>query len=220
MSLLKLQKKSPLILTCLLACQSQSVLAWDSSNSTLMTATIWGAVGSLGYACYLGTNPCGTPKLNLNKRTLSFDTGQDSTIKHQRISLGADWQDPLYQSANFAINGRWEVNANRWHSIRKDAIGKSGYVFGLAPVFNYQYLATNWPVIPTLQLGGGPQYLSTIRIENEYKSTQFQFASIFGLGITHRDFELGYRYLHISNANISEPNPGTDFHNVHLAYRF
>jgi len=62
----------------------------------------------------------------------------------------------------------------------------------------------------------GSTYSITIVIEDEYKSTQFQFGSILGLGVKHKQFEISYRYLHISNAGIEMPNPGTDFHS--LAY--
>ena len=73
---------------------------------------------------------------------------------------------------------------------------------------------------PYLELGGGPQLLSNVTIENEYKSTQFQFGSILGLGIKSNSYEIGYRYLHISTANLELPNPGTDIHGLHIAYKF
>ncbi|OYX04636.1 MAG: acyloxyacyl hydrolase, partial [Thiotrichales bacterium 32-46-8] len=41
-----------------------------------------------------------------------------------------------------------------------------------------------------------------------------------GLGWENQQFRLGYKYLHVSNANIEIPNPSTDFHFVELGYRF
>nr|MDA3806331.1 acyloxyacyl hydrolase [Thiomicrorhabdus sp.] len=94
----------------------------------------------------------------------------------------------------------------------------SGYIIGITPVFHYQ--PKNYRYTPFIEMGGGPHLLSDITIENDYKSTQFQFGSIFGLGVKNQDFEISYRYLHISNAGIEMPNPGTDFHNIHVGYYF
>ncbi|MGC9386169.1 MAG: acyloxyacyl hydrolase [Hydrogenovibrio sp.] len=191
----------------------------DTSNDWLMNAAIIGAIGSLGYACYEGQAPCSfNPSLNTDKLTLSYDIGADDTIQNNRLALGADWQEPLFDNARFRIGGRWEINANYWYSTRKDPDESNGYIVGLTPVFHYLWKAGRYN--PYLELGGGPQYLSSATIENEFKSTQFQFGSLLGLGVESDRFEIGYRYLHISNANIELPNPGTDFHNLHLGYKF
>jgi hypothetical protein len=191
----------------------------DSSNDLLMNLTIIGAIGSFGYACYEGQAPCSfDPSLNTDKLSLSVDVGADNTIQNNRFAFGADWQKPLFENEHFRIGGRWEINANYWYSTDKDADNKSGYIIGLTPVFHYIWKTGQ--IKPYLELGGGPQYLSDVTIENEFKSTQFQFGSIFGLGVQSDQFEIGYRYLHISNANIETPNPGTDFHNLHIAYKF
>ncbi|WP_024851733.1 acyloxyacyl hydrolase [Hydrogenovibrio kuenenii] len=191
----------------------------EDSNNNLMNLAIWSAVASFGFACYNGQAPCSlNPELNTDKSTLSFDTGSDHSIKQNRIALGADWQNPLFENDSFSINGRWEINANEWHSTLKNPKNKSGWIIGLTPVFHY-----NWKLgsfTPYFEAGAGPQFISNITIENNYKSTQFQFGDILGLGISTKHFEIGYRYLHISNANIELPNPGTNFHNLHIGYKF
>lgn len=199
---------------------SPSALAQnDTSNEHLMNATIIGAIASLGYACYLGKAPCAlTPGVDTDKLTTSIDVGSDNTVQQVRLALGADWSDTLYQGKQFKIDGRWEINANMWQSTESDPQNKNGWIVGLTPVFQYSWMQSRFS--PYFELGGGPQYLSDIVIENEYKSTQFQFGSILGFGIATKQFEMGYRYLHISNANIEIPNPGTDFHNFHLGYKF
>jgi len=190
------------------------------ANNDPMTFAILGALGSLAMACYQGGKaPCSlTPDINTDKLTFSIDQGSDETIGHTRLAIGADWLERFYDSKNFEITGRWEVNLNHWYSSKNDAINESGYILGITPVFHYSYKMNAYK--PFIELGGGPQLLDNVTIENEFKSTQFQFGSIFGLGIKNEQFEMGYRYLHISNAGIAMPNPGTDFHNIHLGYRF
>lgn len=207
------------LLSTLLPLQANNAHAFDTSNDFLMNATIWGAVASLGFACYQGKPPCSLePGIDTNRVTLSADVGSDNTISFQRLSLGADWQTPLYQNGNYQLTGRMELNAGSWRSSLKTPLNKRGYVLGINPVFQSRYHLGH--LNPYFELGGGPNWLSDVTIENEFKSTQFQFGSIFGFGVQTTDFEIGYRYLHISNAGIELPNPGTDFHNLHLGITF
>lgn len=191
----------------------------DDSTSNMMNLAIWSAVASFGFACYKGQAPCSlNPELNTDKSTVSFDSGSDHSIKQNRIALGADWKSPLFENDTFSINGRWEINANEWHSTLKNPKNKSGWIIGLTPVFHYNWKLSSFT--PYFEAGAGPQFISNVTIENTYKSTQFQFGDILGLGISTKHFEIGYRYLHISNANIEVPNPGTNFHNLHIGYKF
>ena len=207
------------MLCCALPLHSNPAKAFDTSNDFLMNATIWGAVGSLGFACYQGKPPCSLhPGIDTDKLTLSADVGSDNTIAFQRISLGADWIEPIYQSGAFEMGGRLEFNTGLWQSSLKTASNKNGYIIGINPVFQSRYQMAS--VTPYFELGGGPNWLSDVTIEDEFKSTQFQFGSILGFGIKTKQLEFGYRYLHISNAGIELPNPGTDFHNLHLGISF
>lgn len=191
----------------------------DDATSNMMNLAIWSAVASFSFACYEGKAPCSLhPGVDTTKQTFSFDTGSDHSIKQNRIALGADWKQPLFENDTFRIDGRWEINANEWHSTLDHPQNKSGWIIGLTPVFHYNWKLTSFT--PYFEAGAGPQFISDITIENTYKSTQFQFGDILGLGITTKHFEIGYRYLHISNANIEIPNPGTNFHNLHIGYKF
>ncbi|MDX1796364.1 MAG: acyloxyacyl hydrolase [Hydrogenovibrio sp.] len=184
-----------------------------------MNATIVGGILSFSFACYQGKAPCSLhPGTDNDKLTLSADTGQDGTIDQIRLGLGADWKEPVYENGDFKIDGRWEISTNHWKSTLNNPKNKEGWIIGLTPVFHYTW--TKGSVIPYFELGTGPHWISNITIEDEYKSTQFQFGNILGFGISSKHFELGYRYLHISNANIELPNPGTDFHNIHFGYKF
>ena len=198
---------------------SPSISYAENSNNGPMSLAILGAIGSLGLACYQGTAPCTlTPDIDTNKLTASFDAGTDNKLNHTRISIGADWNKKVFEAESWEVVGRWDLSAHAWHSDEKNIENDNGYIIGLTPVFHYQL--KNMAYTPFVELGGGPHLLSDIRIENENKSTQFQFGSIFGLGIKRDAFEISYRYLHISNAGIEMPNPGTDIHNIHVGYHF
>ncbi len=188
-------------------------------NNDLMSFAILGAIGSLGLACYEGKAPCSlSPGVDTDKLTFSLDAGADRTTDHLRLGLGADWKEAVFETESWEVVGRLEGSLHSWSSTLSNPDNESGYIIGITPVFHYQ--PKNYTYTPFIEMGGGPHLLSDITIENEYKSTQFQFGSIFGLGVKNRDFEISYRYLHISNAGIEMPNPGTDFHNIHAGYHF
>ncbi len=191
--------------------------AGDSNNSP-QTFAILGAVGSLAFACYEGKPPCVLGNhIDTNELSVSFDHGEDLTLTNNRIAIGADWNEKVFEADSWEIVGRWDLSFHKWTS--DSGVGnQSGSIIGLSPVFHYQL--KNMEITPFIELGGGPHLLSDVQIEDENKSTQFQFGSIFGLGMKKDQFEIGYRYLHISNANIKMPNPGTDIHSVHLGYHF
>ena len=191
----------------------------ENSNNGPMSLAILGALGSLGLACYQGTAPCVLrPHINTDKLTFSADAGTDNKLNHARIAIGADWDEKVFEAKNWEVTGRWDFSLHGWNSDEKNIANDSGYIIGLTPVFHYQL--KNFAYTPFIEMGGGPHILSDINIENEYKSTQFQFGSIFGLGVKRDALEISYRYLHISNAGIEMPNPGTDIHNIHIGYHF
>lgn len=189
------------------------------ANRALLSTAIVGTLASFGLACYQQKTPCSlSQKLASDRRTLSIDIGRDDTLQNRALWLGMDWQGPIYESSRFRVNGRWDINLQYWYSNESDVRNDSGYILGLTPVFRYYYKTGG--VLPYLETGIGPQLLSDVWLENDNKSTQFQFGSIVGIGLTHDQYEIGYRYQHISNNDIQTPNPDTDFHNLHFGWRF
>ncbi len=206
-------------LALLLSLFSPPTVQAKQENNDLMPFAILGALGSLTLACSQGKAPCSfEPNINTDILTLSLDIGADRTTEQTRISLGADWKEPVYEANTWQVVGRLEGSLQKWWSTLANPQNNEGYILGITPVFHYQ--PKNMAFTPFVEMGGGPYLLNNIVIENEYKSTQFQFGSIFGLGIKHKQLEVSYRYLHISNAGIEMPNPGTDFHSLHVAYTF
>ncbi len=202
-------------LSLLFSTQTQAT----TSNNDLRPFAILGAIGSIGFACYEGKGPClFSSGVDTDKLTFSLDAGSDNTTDQLRLGLGADWKEAIYEAPSWEIVGRLEGSLHRWSSTLKNPKNDSGYIIGLTPVFHYQ--PKNHRYTPFIEMGGGPHLLSDITIGNEYKTTQFQFGAIFGIGVKNENFEIGYRYLHISNAGIERPNPGTDFQDIHVGYYF
>jgi len=205
-----------------------TLLAAESDNRPMPYAII-GAVSSLAFACIQGRPPCiGGNYLNTDALTLSYDRGKDLTLTVDRFAIGADWNEKVYSTQSWEVTGRWDLNIQTWETnleqpssvnpVNKNYFKKSGTIIGFTPVFQYQLKTPS--IRPYLELGGGMHLLlDKAVIEDENKSTQFQFGSILGLGLKGKRLEVSYRYTHFSNANIRMPNPGTDPHAIHIGWK-
>lgn len=115
----------------------------------------------------------------------------------------------------------WEVNVARWHSTSSNN-PRNPWEFGFSPVARLQWKRYSW--VPFLELSLGVRLLTETRTSDDHAySTAFQFSEYAGVGVAFgkaQQFAVGYRYQHISNGGIKEPNPGTGFSTVYLRYRF
>lgn len=139
------------------------------------------------------------------------------------IRIGAQWE----LGKKWFTDGKWhlgallEVDLGSW----RPELGDDGlHEIGFTPVFR---LAPSWPssggLTPFFEAAVGAHLLSNVRFNDRNLSTSFQFGSHIGAGVFFghdRRFSLVYRYQHLSNASIRQPNPGIEFHLVQLGYRF
>ena len=94
------------------------------------------------------------------------------------------------------------------------------YGSGVSPVgFESDFFPSS-RVQPFFSTNGGFIYFDQRVLSPE--GSQFMYTIDFGTGIhifrkARQDWTLGYRYQHLSNANISEHNPGTDANTFYLA---
>lgn len=96
--------------------------------------------------------------------------------------------------------------------------------------------ATSWPTqisaVPSLrfcpghsvwfaEIGAGPSYIVPLFNSGTKRfSTEFNFDDHFSIGRDFGHFEVSLRAEHFSNAGISRSNPGENFGQVRVAYRF
>ena len=139
------------------------------------------------------------------------------------IRFGAQWE---FEKQWF-VGGKWnlgallEVDVGFWHP----ELGDDGlYEIGVTPVFR---LVPNRPssgrLMPFFEAAVGAHLLSNVRFSDLNLSTSFQFGSHIGAGVffgPDRRFSLVYRFQHLSNASVKQPNPGIEFHLLQLGYRF
>ena len=95
--------------------------------------------------------------------------------------------------------------------------------FGLTPVLRLQ---PNNPAgfSPYAELGVGFHFLSSTSVSPQRQfGSSFQFGDHVGAGVRFGDkgqYDIGYRYQHLSNAGIKQPNQGINFQQLRLQYHF
>jgi lipid A 3-O-deacylase len=152
---------------------------------------------------------------------VAFEFGTGDGVKTARAALQWDWKSRWLQSANWHVGGYWDVALAYWKwNNGAPGLQEKLFDFGLTPVFRLQ---PNGLAGPYVEAGIGFHLLSHSSIGDNRLSTAFQFGSHVGVGYrfgARRSFEAGYRFQHISNAGIKDPNAGMNFHQVRAQYHF
>ena len=159
-----------------------------------------------------------------------------STVSAQpvvAISVGSGTDADIYgvsliSNANFwkkDLGTHWLASTHNETTIsnvdgQKSSANKGVVVAGVTPVLR---------LIPKgssgfFEAGIGVNYFSEKNINSEKRvGTHFEFGDFLGFGMAlgeRQQTEIGYRFLHYSNAGISKHNPGLDFHQVRFSYKF
>ncbi|MFM0209452.1 acyloxyacyl hydrolase [Paraburkholderia sediminicola] len=141
----------------------------------------------------------------------------------KKLDLGLVWDPDLtwWQIGvwHFALIG--EAHAAWWHTNEgnvHDDIGE----FGVTPII--RFIKGSGSIRPFIEAGAGIRVLSSPRISSDFTfATAFQFSPMAGVGVQlgeRQQYQVGYRFQHISNGGIKEPNPGINFQQLYLQYNF
>jgi lipid A 3-O-deacylase len=158
---------------------------------------------------------------------MSFTYGEDTDNNETtlyRVGLQNKWERTWLNGGAWYVGGYWDAELAYMESDHKNSQNDDLFDIGLTPVFRMQRDASlSSGVSPYAEVGIGPHLISETRLGNQQYSTALQFGSLigFGLGFGERgQYELSYRFQHISNADIKEPNQGMNLHLLRLGYIF
>ena len=149
----------------------------------------------------------------------AFENGHafSSTVGARNYQLETRYERLIYWSAPIAV--RWVVDAVPMALVgdRYTSTGRRAYSYGIggSPIGAQVNFVHYRHVEPFLTSGGGFLYFN----HRMFGTTQqFNFTAQLGGGVqlftsTRRTaIDLGYKYHHISNANLANQNPGLDSH--------
>lgn len=147
----------------------------------------------------------GSGALTTDAKLLSLQITSHTGLLSQQL-------DPL----GFRAHIEWSVFGLRGQGSNSNDVA----VIGVSPVLRYAVTADS----PFIEAGLGAYHFSKHMLnQNDGVGTSFEFGSFGGFGAivgANRNVEIGYRFLHFSNAGMSSFNPGVNFHQVRLGYRF
>lgn len=149
--------------------------------------------------------------------------GRDPSHGIDKYEVGINWNSGFARGNPEGWQARlhWEVELAQWDS-RSGTNRQSVTEFGFSPIFRLEKRGGS--VVPFLEASVGPRLLSHTSTSDQHNfSSAFQFSDMIGMGVAfgaRQAAEAGFRFQHISNAGIKEPNPGSNFYTAYLRYRF
>ncbi len=97
------------------------------------------------------------------------------------------------------------------------------HMFSVLPALRYN-LKQRGNFSPFLEVTIGPSYMSDNQLGDREQGSRFIFNDFFTIGTRwgeKQEWEFSYSWRHISNGNLSEPNPGWDIpFTLHVSKRF
>ena len=131
-----------------------------------------------------------------------------------RLTLRKEFSSHWLESDIGYFSGYWEGSLNYWNGYSVDNFGVA-----FSPVFTYNFTGLD-TVTPYLEGGIGISYFSKTQMGPRDLSTHFLFENRVGAGIKMGNWDLSFRYMHYSNADIKKPNDGIDIFIGSINYRF
>lgn len=116
------------------------------------------------------------------------------------------------------LNGRFEYAVDAVPALLVFQRANTAYGAGVNPVVFKWIFAARGPVTPYLELSGGTLF-TTHEVPSGTSNVNFTPSAAFGLHfLGERAWSVDVRYLHISNAGLSVPNPGINTIQVRLGF--
>ena len=151
---------------------------------------------------------------------ISVEVGGGDGADMTRIGVQWDWNKRWLQGDRWHVGGYWDLAAGYWHNSSPPGFNEELFDLGFTPVFRLQ---RNDLMGPYVEAGIGFHLLSDTSLGSKRFSTSFQFGDHIGVGVRlgfKGRYDLGYRFQHLSNGGIKDPNNGINFHQIRLQYRF
>lgn len=150
--------------------------------------------------------------------------GRDSSHDVNKYELGINFNTPLQYGNpdSWLLRVQVEFNIAQWQS-RGGTNSQNLQEFGFTPILRLEKRGT-FSFTPFIEGGLGLRLLTHTHTSDEHNmSSAFQFGDMIGVGAAfgkNNAMEAGFRFQHISNAGIREPNPGANFYTGYVRYRF
>jgi lipid A 3-O-deacylase len=151
---------------------------------------------------------------------VAVEIGRGDRTDMARVAVQWDWARRWFQGERWHLGGYWDLALGRWHRDAAPGQNDDLVEIGLTPVFRVQ---RNDRRGPYAEAAIGFHLLSRTSIGEKRFSTAFQFGDHLGIGYrfgTKGEYDVSYRFQHLSNAGIKRPNNGINFSQLRFQYHF
>ncbi len=149
--------------------------------------------------------------------SIEMGGGEETTMA--RVNARWNWDNLWDMNRDWIATAFWEGGVGYWQGDQRKG-GKYIWEVGLTPVFrlNSAHSKFFW------EGAIGVHLMSQDRIDNgRLFGSRFSFGDMAGFGWRLEGkgrYELGYRFQHLSNADIAKPNDGMNFHQVRFGINY
>ena len=145
----------------------------------------------------------------------------NASVNLFRASAQWDWKKKLIDIGSWHLGGYWETDFAYWDNNSAAKSNDRILEVGITPVLRLQ--PNNLTGVSVYaELGVGFHLISNTSLNAQRQfGSAFQFGDHVGAGVRFGDkgqYDIGYRYQHLSNAGIKGPNQGINFHLLRLQY--
>lgn len=155
---------------------------------------------------------------------ISIDSGyglDDTRLLRLNFSINDNRRTPAENG--WSWNQYWEANLSYWYLYKHKEGEEDLFELGITPNFRLERdWISKWGR-PYMEAGLGVHFLSKVHIGTRDLGSSFQFGTHAGFGLrfgNREQWDIAYRYEHLSNAGLKEPNPGINFGMVRFGYRW
>ncbi len=147
--------------------------------------------------------------------------GDDIEAKRMGAAIQSDWGMPSFTWGNWQLASFWEVSASHWEADPSITGVGSLAQYGFTPFIRLRPVR---PLLlglqPFIEAGIGVSGLTEDRFNVKHLGTEFAFGNHGGMGLSYGNFDISYRFQHLSNAGLVEANSGMNFHLFRVGYHF
>ncbi len=171
----------------------------------------------------LGALLFSSPLYAVDAVSLEYGKGANESAELVRVGLEWDWKRQWFDEGDWLVTGFWEASAASWRGTNNQTTNQTITDLGFTPVFRLQQKQPSG-FAPYLEGAIGFHLISPTSINANRKfGSAFQFGDHVGVGARfgeHQQFDLGWRFQHVSNGDIKQPNHGINFNQVRFAWHF
>ena len=153
----------------------------------------------------------------------SVEYGNGDAADMARVGMSWNWDKQWFTGGDWLVTGYWEASLGSWRGHNAAGNNQTVIDVGITPVFRLQQKNPG-RFAPYAEAAIGFHLITpTFIYANRNFGSAFQFGDHIGVGARfgdRRQFDLGYRFQHLSNGGIKKPNQGINFNQIRFAYHF